>query len=347
MTHGFFMPAEWEQHERTLMGWPCRLSSWGHTLEQGRREFAAVANAIAQFEPVTMVCAEESHAAEARKALASNVTVVVRPMDGSWLRDNGPLFVTDGRTRRARHFRFNAWGERHANRDRDARLGRTLAEDLGIPVDDVDVVLEGGAVAIDGSGYMVAPEGCVMHPSRNWYLTRDVVEARIKAALGLEKIIWLRQGLAEDSVRDPDRIYHGTDGHADLFFCFIGSRKALMLKPGSGDLNQSHLETSKSLLEREGVEVVDFPFMSGFSDEGRWIIAPYLNFYFCNGAAIVPVAGAEPEKDREALSFFGKLFPERQVVPVIMRAAPRQGGAIHCMTQQVPAADPSRGHRQL
>lgn len=336
MTGIFRMPAEWERHERTLMGWPCRISSWQHTLEQGRAEFAAVANAIAQFEPVTMVCADQGQAAAAQRVLSSAVDVVVRPMDGSWLRDNGPLFVTDGRMRRARHFRFNAWGERHASRDRDARLGRTLAEDLGIPVDEVDVVLEGGAVAIDGTGLMVAPESCVMHPSRNWYLSRDIVEARIIEALGLSRIVWLGQGLAEDSVRDPDRVYYGTDGHADLFFCFIGPSRALMLKADDGDPNAPHLAASKALLQREGVEVVDFPYMSGFHDEGRWIIAPYLNFYFCNGAAIVPVAGAEPDKDQGATAYLASLLPGRQIVPVPMRAAPRQGGAIHCMTQQVP-----------
>jgi agmatine deiminase len=336
MQNSFHMPAEWERHERTLMGWPCRQSSWGHTLEQGRREFAAVANAIAQFEPVTMVCADEVQASAARKVLAANVTVVARPMDGSWLRDNGPLFVTDGQTRRARHFRFNAWGERHANRDRDARLGRTLAEDLGIPVDDVDVVLEGGAVAVDGAGLMVAPEGCVMHPSRNWYLDKQTVEIRIKQALGLEKIIWLGQGLAEDTVRDPDRMYYGTDGHADLFLCFIAPRKALMLRPAAGDPNEPHLSASREILEREGIEVVGFPYMSGFHDEGRWIIAPYMNFYLCNGAAVVPVADAEPDKDREALAYLGTILGDRQIVPVTLRAAPRQGGAIHCMTQQVP-----------
>jgi agmatine deiminase len=91
------------------MCWPCRETSWGHTLEQGRREFAAVANAIAAFEPVTMVARNPEQAAQARAMLAGNVDVVVRPIDGSWLRDNGPLFVTDTSTRRARHFRFNAW----------------------------------------------------------------------------------------------------------------------------------------------------------------------------------------------------------------------------------------------
>ena len=92
----FRMPAEWQRHERTLMCWPCREYSWGHTLEQGRREFASVANAIAAFEPVTMLAKTAEQAAQARGMLAGNVDVVVRPIDGSWLRDNGPLFVTDG-----------------------------------------------------------------------------------------------------------------------------------------------------------------------------------------------------------------------------------------------------------
>jgi agmatine deiminase len=333
----FRMPAEWERHERTLMCWPCRETSWGHTLEQGRREFAAVANAIAAFEPVTMVARNPEQAAQARAMLAGNVDVVVRPIDGSWLRDNGPLFVTDTSTRRARHFRFNAWGERHANRDRDARLGHTLAEDLGAEVDAVDVVLEGGAVSVDGAGTMVAPEGCVMHESRNWYLTRDQVEERIKTALGLSRIIWLGQGLAEDAVRDPARVYYGTDGHADLFLAFIGPRRALMLRTPEDDPNAAHLAASRTTLRAAGVEIVDFPFMSGFVDEGNWIIAPYMNFYFCNGGVIVPVAGEEPDKDAAALAYLARLLPERQVVGIELRAAPRQGGAIHCMTMQVPA----------
>jgi agmatine deiminase len=332
----FRMPAEWERHERTLMCWPCREYSWGHTLEQGRREFASVANAIAAFEPVTMVAKSAEQAAQARAMLAGNVDVVVRPIDGSWLRDNGPMFVTDGATRRARHFRFNAWGERHAQRDRDARLGRTLAEDLGDEVDFIDVVLEGGAVSIDGAGTMVAPEGCVMHESRNWYLTRDQVEERIKAALGLNRIIWLGQGLAEDTVRDPARMYYGTDGHADLFLAFIGKNRALMLKSPEDDPNAPHLAKSRATLTAAGIEIVDFPYMSGFMDEGNWIIAPYMNFYFCNGGVIVPVAGEEPDKDQAALGFLSRLFPDRQVVGATLRAGPRQGGAIHCMTCQVP-----------
>lgn len=332
----FSMPAEWERHERTLIGWPCRLSSWGKTLAQGREEFAAVANAIAAFEPVTMVCASEADAAGARPKLTANVEIKVHPMDGSWLRDNGPIFVTDGGKRRARHFRFNGWGERHAARDRDARLGATLARDLGDEVDFVDVVLEGGAISVDGAGTMIAPEGCIMNPNRNWYLSRDEVELSLKEALGITNLVWLSQGLAQDIEPDPDRLYYGTDGHADLFVCFTGLRRCLMLSVPDDDSNAAHLAASRETLRSAGITVVDFPHMSGFEAEGRHFIAPYLNFYICNGAVIVPVAGADPDLDRQALAAIGREFPNREVIPVKMRAGPMQGGAIHCLTQQVP-----------
>lgn len=332
----FRMPAEWEPHERTLIAWPCRVSSWGETLEQGRAEFAAVANAISAFEPVTMICASEADAAGARPRLSSTVDIRVIAMDGSWLRDNGPIFVTDGATRRARHFRFNAWGERHAARDRDARLGETLAHDLGDEVDFVDVVLEGGAVSVDGAGTMVAPEGCIMNPNRNWYLTRDEVEVRLKEALGLTRIVWLPQGLAQDTERDPDRLYYGTDGHADLFFCFVGKNRALMLSVPNDDPNAAHLAASREILRASGIKVIDFPYMSSFEADGRSFIAPYLNFYICNDAVVVPVAGADPDLDKEAISRISSLFPDRDVVAIKMRAGPMQGGAIHCLTQQVP-----------
>lgn len=329
------MPAEWEPHDRTIMGWPCRPEAWESRLELGRREVAATANAIAAFEPVTMICASEADAADARPRLAANVETVVFPMDGSWLRDNGPIYVVDDGRRVARHFRFNAWGERHARRDRDAALGASIARHLGDEVTPVDIVLEGGAIAVDGAGTLVLPEACVMHPSRNWRHSRDEVEAVLKDQLGVHTVVWLPQGLEEDTDRDYKT--YGTDGHIDLFFDFLGPRRCLMLAVPDNTPNADHLHRSRQLLEAAGVEVVDYPYMSGFEAEGRTFIAPYLNFYVCNGGVVVPVAGTEPDKDAEALDVLRSLWPGRDVVAVQMQAGPIQGGGVHCMTQQVPA----------
>jgi agmatine deiminase len=337
MTARLRMPAEWEPHQRTFIGWPCRTWSWGKTLEQGRDEFAAVANAISAFEPVTMVCSDAAQAADARNRLSQSIEILIRPMDGSWLRDNGPLFVTDGVSLQACHFKFNGWGERHADRDRDARLGRSIAEHMGVPVTPVDIVLEGGAITLDGAGTLIAPEGCVLHETRNWYLSKDEVEAGMKDALGLDRIIWLPEGLAQDQARDPERMYYGTDGHIDLFMCFIGINKVLMLSVPEDDPNAETLAKSRVILETQGIEVVDFPHMSGFMAGENYFIAPYMNFYICNGAVIMPQAGEDADADAAAQAALQSHFPDREVIAIHMRAAPMQGGAIHCLTQQMPA----------
>ena len=131
-------------------------------------------------------------------------------------------------------------------------------------------------------------------------------------------------------------MYYGTDGHIDLFFDFIAPGRCLMLSVATDNPNAPTLGTARSMLLASGVEVIDFPYMSGFESGGKSYIAPYLNFYICNGAVIVPVAAADPDMDRAALALIGRHLPGREVVPIRMRAGPMQGGAIHCLTQQVP-----------
>lgn len=331
------MPAEWEPHERTLIGWPCRPPTWGDTLEKGRQEFAHVANTLVEFEPVTMVCASEADQENARQMLSEKVETMVIPMDGSWLRDNGPIFVTNGRERIARHFRFNAYGERHAERDKDARLGKTLAEKLGHTVTPIDIVLEGGAFAVDGAGTMVAPEGCVLHPTRNWYLTKELVTDGLKEALGIDQFIWIPQGLAEDMQRDEERVYYGTDGHIDLFFNFIAPKECLMLTVPGSSPNAEHLANARDILTSQGIKINLFEYMPTFEAKGDTYFAPYLNYYVCNGAVLVPVAEADKDMDQQALQDIGRYWPGREIIGIPMRAGPMQGGAIHCLTQQVPA----------
>ncbi len=333
------MPAEWETHERTLIGWPCRPETWGDTLTQGRLEFAQIANTLVEFEPVTMVFATKEEEVEARPILSEKVDRLVVPMNGSWLRDNGPIFVRNSKGHRlARHFTFNAYGERHKERDKDARLGKTVAERLGFEVTAVDVVLEGGAFAVDGSGTLVAPEGCVLHPTRNWFLTKEEVTETLKATLGIDNLIWIPQGLAEDMLRDDERHYYGTDGHIDLFFAFIAPKECLMLSVKEDSPNLAHLHEARDILRANGIVIHDFPYMSSFEAKGDQYFASYLNYYVCNGAVLVPIAESEPDLDQQALQTIQLHWPEREVIGIPMRAGPMQGGAIHCLTQQVPAA---------
>ena len=300
--------------------------------DAGRREFAAVANAIAAFEPVTLICATAEDEAAARVLVSQAVETIVIPMDGAWVRDNGPTYVFAGGRRTAVSFRFNGWAERHAHRDRDAALGKSIAEALDDPVRQIDLVLEGGGIAWDDSGTVVTTRTVLMHPLRNWHLSPEQATERLREALGARQVIVLPQGLEFDL----DRVW-GTDGHIDLFFDFVGPKKALMFKVEPGHEDYEHLEVSRGLLRAAGIEVIDFPYISGFSSEVRFAEAPYLNFYICNGAVIVPVCEADLDLDKTALELIGRHLPGRQVVPIPFRAGFIQGGAIHCLTQQVPA----------
>src|SRR4051794_9661711 len=156
------MPAEFSPHERTIMGWPARRELWGAALAQAKVDYAAVANAIAAFEPVTMVVRPEDEP-EARAALADAVELIPEPIDDSWLRDDGPIFLLDGRGGRAASiFRFNAWGEKFTPYEHDATLARRLCERWGVRTYDAGMVLEGGSVHVDGAGVVLTTEQCLL-----------------------------------------------------------------------------------------------------------------------------------------------------------------------------------------
>jgi agmatine deiminase len=323
---GLAMPPEWAPHERTLMAWPCRRELWGDQLEAAKAEYAACANAIAAFEPVTMVCAGPDDVAEARAALAGPVDLIELPIDDSWLRDSGPVFVTgsDGR-RAAVHFRFNAWGEKFAPWDRDAAVGARLAGYLGARVYAAPIVLEGGAIAVDGAGALVTTEQCLLNPNRNPGVPREELEDQLRDYLGVERIVWLGEGLVED--RD-------TDGHVDLIAAFIGPGRLLLQSAPAGDPNHERMARNRERALAAGLEVVDMPVLGRTEVAGEAVAVSYLNLYVCNGAVIVPLAGADP--DQEALERIGDVFGGREVVGVPGVITAYGGGGPHCITQQVP-----------
>src|ERR1700761_9711667 len=189
-------PAEWEPHERTIMGWPCRAELWGDELAQARADYAAVANAIAAFEPVTMIANPGEQAAQARAAGTDAVEIVELGLDDSWLRDSGPIYTLDGDGERlAVHFGFNSWGEKFTPWDQDAAVGREIAERLGDRVVDGGMVLEGGSILTDGRGTLLTTEQCLLNPNRNPSMDREAIEERLATVLGVQTFVWLGQGL--------------------------------------------------------------------------------------------------------------------------------------------------------
>ena len=325
------MPAEWEPHERTLVAWPAREDAWrGTTIKHARDVHAEVVDAIAAFEPVTLV-ADPAHAGDARaRVTGANVEVVALPIDDSWLRDSGPIIVRgrDG-GRFGVDFRFNAWGEAFTPYDRDADIARRLLEHLGIERFASPLVLEGGSIAVDGTGMLVTTEQCLLNPNRNALLARDEIALELQQQLGAETIVWLQDGLVEDA---------DTDGHVDNICAFLApGRVLLQTVSDADDPNFDNARRNRAILDRAGLDVVELDLLPRtVRDDGETVAIPYTNFYLCNGAAIVPVAQIDPDMDRQALELLGALLPDREIVGVPGRVLALGGGGVHCITQQVP-----------
>jgi agmatine deiminase len=321
------MPAEWAPHERTIMCWPARHDLYGPHFEAAKGEHAGVANAIAAFEPVTLV-AHPSQVAEARAAVTGAVDVVAIPIDDAWARDSGPIFVVGDGVRAGVHFGFNAWGEKFHPHDQDAAFGARVLEHLGEDVvDATGFILEGGSIAVDGEGTLVTTEQCLLHPKRNPSLDRSGIEEQLRRRLGVERVVWLGQGLIEDL---------DTDGHVDNICAFVAPGHVLLQTVSDeADPNFANCAENARRLRDAGLIVTELPVLPHLSGVEEPTVVPYVNYYIANGALIVPVTGADT--DTEALALLEQLHPGREAVAVSGTTLAIGGGGVHCITQQVPA----------
>lgn len=313
------------------MGWPCRRELWNELIGQARADYAKVANAIAEFEPVTMIANPGVEAGQARAACSMRVEIVELPLNDSWLRDCGPIYVHGPDGREAIHFQFNAWGEKFSPWGADAAVGGLIAELLGDPVVRAPLVFEGGSICSNGNGTIVATEQCLLHDNRNPHLSRDQIEDDLRRYLGVDQLLWLGQGLIED--RD-------TDGHVDLIAAFTRSDQVLLQMVEAGNGNFENCLENRERLEAAAIEVAELPHLPCMTVAEETVAVSYLNFYVCNGAVIVPVA--EVDSDAEALAIIAGVYPGREVIPVPGRVLAFGGGGPHCITQQVPAVEATR-----
>jgi agmatine deiminase len=327
------MPAETARHERTLMAWPtvamAAIGLWGEAgLDGARAVYGEIARSIARREPVTMVAAP-ADVPSAEQCCGADVEIVALPLDDSWMRDTGPIVVGDAAGERtALHFRFNAWGEKWSPWDADAAVGGAIAARLGLPVLEVPMVLEGGSIAIDGAGLLVTTERCLLNKNRNPALARDGIEATLRKHLGVDRVVWLADAIAEDD---------GTDGHVDNVVAFTRPGRALL--QGCDDAsnpNHAIARDNRRRLEAAGIEVVEITVLP-YARVGasRLLPVPFVNLYALNGAVLVPTSGAAA--DPAMLAIIAEEYPDRDVVAVPGTVLAHGGGGVHCITQQVPA----------
>nr|BAE95571.1 putative agmatine deiminase [Streptomyces kanamyceticus] len=319
------------------MAWPTRVDLWDGVLDQVQGEYAQVARAIAEFEPVTMV-APPGYGDAARARCGDGVDVLELPLDDSWFRDSAPLFVLDGDGHRAGvDFRFNAWGRKHHPYDSDDRISALLLDHLGVERLPSDMILEGGAITVDGEGTLITTEQCLLHPNRNPDLSRAEIEAELKSLLGVEKVIWLPYGGLLDTE---------TDGHVDGVCAFAAPGKVVVSLPADpAHADHARMRANRAVLaastDAKGrpLEIVDVPQTVFTEVTGGEVEVSYLNYYVANGGVVVPVAGLPADED--ALAVIAAAYPGRKVVGVRAAAVAYGGGGVHCITQQIPAARPS------
>lgn len=325
------MPAEWEPHARCWMAWPCREELWGEHIEDARDAYAAVAKAIAQFEPVTLV-ANPGDVATASIACGKTVDVVPIEIDDSWMRDIGPTFVVNARGEVAGcDWHFNAWGNKYEFYNNDVRLAELLLQQIKLRRFDAPFVLEGGAIHCDGEGTVLTTETVLLNPNRNPGMSREEIEQALTDWLGARKVIWLPAGYHYDE----------TDGHVDNVACFVRPGVVLAAScPDKGDPNyeilQANIEILKASSDAAGreIEVVTVDQPARMEEDGERRSSSYVNLYIANGGVVMP--SFEDKRDSAARRTVVEAFPEHEVVQVPAGDIVRGGGGIHCITQQQP-----------
>lgn len=315
------MPAETEPHTCTWMAWP----SSGYTDGDDAREaWAAVALAVAEFEPVRMVV-DPAAGKDARRWLGGAVEYFEAPLDDAWMRDIGPTFVVGPDGLGAVDWVFNGWGgQSWATWERDAEIARRVAEWAGATIIGSDMVNEGGGIHVDGHGTVLVTETVQLDPERNPGWSRGDIEAELRRALGVREVVWLPRGLTRDYEE------FGTRGHVDIVATFAAAKTVLVhAQDDPGHPDHAVTAAAKAAFPADWT-VIDLP-----APHGLEVDHSYVNHLVCN-AGVVACTFDDP-RDAAALDLLAAAYPGRRVIGVDARAIFARGGGIHCITQQEPA----------
>lgn len=338
------LPPEWAAQEAVMLTWPRRDGDFAPIFDDVERCFIDIAGHIARFEPVYINVEADGEALGKRLRDAgigaSRLRVHEVPNDDVWARDHGPITVRRAAGLVHLDFRFNGWGGKFPCA-RDDALTAALARQNAwrAPVERVELVLEGGAIDVDGEGSLLTTERCLLAPTRNPRLDRAAIEARLKTLLGVTRVLWLAHGelLGDD-----------TDGHVDTLARFCNAHTIAFQScddrqdPHCAPLHAMADELA-ALRDAEGrpYTLVPLPLPRALHDaDGRRLPAGYANFLIINGAVLMPTY-ADPA-DAQALALLQAQFPGRQVLGVDCHALIQQYGSLHCVTMQIPARLPER-----
>lgn len=339
---GYAMPAEWERHAATWLAWPHDPDTWPDRVPQVEKIFLQLIEALTPGEDVHLLVKDAATERRVEAALRR------RRVDGcrihristadSWIRDYGPIFLrrrVDGRAESAYlDWRFNAWGNKYESLKADDDVPRRLQPLLQRPMFEPDLVLEGGSIEVNGDGTLLTTEQCLLNPNRNPGSSREQIEHALGDYLGVEKVLWLREGIEGDD----------TDGHIDDVARFVDPTTIVCaVEEDETDSNaailRANLERLRSMTDARGrrFKLVALPMPGRVEGADGRLPASYANFYVANQVVLLPVFGHA--NDAEAERVLRGLFPTRRVVPINCEPLVWGLGTIHCVTQQQPAEE--------
>lgn len=344
---GLRMPAEWEEHEATWLGWPHNKADWPGKFTPIPWVFGEIVKKISEGEKVRIITETKEHKIKAEFVLKSagamndNVEFFIAKSDRGWMRDSGPAFVKSGRGKKevsAVCFRFNGWAK-YANHKKDEKLsafisGKTGTKKIVPELNGRRIVLEGGSIDINGRGTLVTTEECLMDNKiqvRNPGFAKSDYESVFKKYLGIKNVLWLGNGIAGDD----------THGHVDDLCRFVNPKTLLLVRErNKRDANHKPLEENwervKDFKLENGrrPEIIELPMPEPVIFKGERLPASYANFYISNSAVLVPTFN-DPS-DKVALGILNEIFGDRKVVGIHAVDLVWGLGTLHCLTHEQP-----------
>ena len=335
---GFYMPAEWHPHAATWLAWPKDPETWPDRVERAEAAFLEIITALAPHETVYLLVddetAEQSVRARCCFVGSDNVRTIRLETVDSWIRDYGPNFLIDGRGGLAYNdWVFNAWGDKYEELKRDNDIPKQLESVLNVPRFEPGIVMEGGAIDVNGAGCVLTTEQCLLNPNRNPHLSRAEIETYLGDYLNASKVVWLGEGIVGDD----------TDGHVDDIARFVNETTVVCaVEEDPSDPNPELLSDNLRRLELasdargRNFEIVTLPMPGPVEGRDGRLPASYANFLIANAVVLLPVFNHP--NDARATETLQRLFPTRRVAPVRADDLVWGMGTIHCLSQQQPAA---------
>ena len=334
----FHMPAEWEQHKATWLAWPFNIETWPEKyLAEVQDIWRQMIQHLSLGEEVHVLVNDLRHSGprawihDAKRSHPVHFHPILT--NDAWIRDYGPIFVQGPQGKTLLDFGFNRWGGKYPDWQLDNQVPSQVASLLNLPRVDGQMILEGGSIEVNGQGFLLTTEQCLLNPNRNPQFSKLEIETRLKNFFGVSTIGWLPAGIEGDD----------TDGHIDDLARFVNANTIVAVaEEDPSDENykilQENLRVLKSLRDVNGkfFEIVTLPMPAPIEDpfvKGR-LPASYANFYIGNAVVLAPIFG--DKNDERVLSTLRKFFPTREVIGINCSKVVVGLGAFHCVTQQEP-----------